>query len=48
MFFRPQKQSVGRSPHKSYKVTQMQKVICLICLLTQQKPYYTNKYDDGF
>ena len=47
MFFRPQKQSVGRSPHKSYKVTQMQKsYLPHLFIDTTKTTLY--KYDDKF
>ena len=53
MFFRPQKQSVGRSPHKSYKVTQMQSsYLPHLFIDTTKTTLYVqqrkNKYDDKF
>ena len=45
--FRPQKQSVGRSPHKSYKVTQMQTIYLPHLFIDTTKPYFMYK-DDQF
>ena len=46
--FRPQKQSVGRSPHKSYKVTQMQSSYLPHLSIDTTKLHYMYKYDDEF